>query len=89
MGSSETSTVYFYVLLYVCPRWFNGTVTQGTYSTEKTGKMAQKISCQGKHRELGNFVKTQGFYFAQVVKALILKVKDFAIFAATKFPEAG
>ena len=28
--------------------------------TGKTGKMAQKIPCQEKHREFGNFVKTQG-----------------------------
>ena len=33
---------------------------QGTHGTGKTGKMAQKIPCQGKHRELGSFVKTQG-----------------------------
>ena len=33
---------------------------QGTHGTGKTGKMAQKFPCQGKHREFGNFVKTQG-----------------------------
>ena len=47
-----------------------------------------KKSCQGKHKEFGNFVKTQGFFFktqgAQVVNALILKVKDIAIFAGGK-----
>ena len=41
----------------------------------------------------GNFFKTQGILLAQVVNALILKVKDIAIFAAKKnpffFPEAG
>ena len=26
----------------------------------KTGKMSKKNPCQGKHREFGNFVKTQG-----------------------------
>ena len=45
---------------------------QGTHGT---GKMAKNIPCQGKHREFGNFVKTQGILLAQVVNALILKVK--------------
>ena len=44
--------------------------------------MAQKNPCQGKHREFGNFAKTQGISFAQVVNPLILKVKDISIFAA-------
>ena len=34
--------------------------THGTGKTGKTGKMAKRIPCQGKHREFGNFVKTQG-----------------------------
>ena len=38
----------------------------------------KKISCQGKHREFGNFVKTQGMWFAQVVNSLILNVKDIS-----------
>ena len=60
--------------------------------------MAQKNPCQGKHREFGNFVKTQGkrrefclntgktqgVLLAQVVNVLILKVKDIAIVAAKK-----
>ena len=61
------------------------TVTQGTHGTGKTGKtgtMTKKIPCQGKHREFGNFAKTQGNLFGQVVNSLILKVKDIAIFAA-------
>ena len=33
---------------------------QGTHGTGKTGEMAQKNPCQGKHREFGKFVKTQG-----------------------------
>ena len=33
---------------------------QGTHCTGKTGKMAKEIPCQGKHREFGNFAKTQG-----------------------------
>ena len=36
---------------------------------------------QGKHREFGNFAKTQGILFAQVVDYLILKIHDIAIFA--------
>ena len=53
---------------------------------------------QGKHREFGNFVKTQGNHrefclntgktqgvlLAEVVNVLILKVKDIAIVAAKK-----
>ena len=50
----------------------------------KTGKMAKKFLGQGKHREFGNFVKTQGILLAQVVNVLILKVKDIAIVAAIK-----
>ena len=48
--------------------------------------MAQKIPCHGKHREFGNFSKTQGIWFAQVVNSLILKVKDISIFSA-KIPK--
>ena len=33
-------------------------------------------------REFGNLAKTQGIWFAQVVKSLILKVKDILKFAA-------
>ena len=43
---------------------------QGTHCTGKTGKMAKEIPCQGKHREFGNFAKTQGIWFAQVVNSL-------------------
>ena len=32
---------------------------QGTHGTGKTGKMAPKNPCQGKHREFGNFNKRQ------------------------------
>ena len=45
--------------------------------------MDQKI-CR-EDREFGNFAKTQGILFAQVVNSLIIKVKDIAIFA-TKIP---
>ena len=34
-----------------------------------------------KHREFGNFAKTQGIWFCQVVNSLILKVKDISVFA--------
>ena len=50
--------------------------------TGKTGKMAKEIPCQGKHREFGNFVKTQRIWFTQIVNSLILKVKDILNFAA-------
>ena len=33
---------------------------QGPNGTGKTGKMTQKIPCQGKHREFGQFAKTLG-----------------------------
>ena len=52
---------------------------QGTHFTGKTGetgKMAKR-----KHREFGNFAKTQGIWFTQVVNSLILKVKDISVFA--------
>ena len=55
-------------------------VIQGTHCTGKTGKMAKEISFQGKHREFGNFAKTQGIWFTQVVNSLILKVKDISKF---------
>ena len=50
---------------------------QGTHCTGKTGKMAKKNPCQGKHREFGNFAKTQGIWFSQIENSLILKVKIF------------
>ena len=54
----------------------------------KQGKWIKKNPCQGKHREFGNFCqnigKTQGILLAQVINAMILKVKDIAIFAAKK-----
>ena len=42
----------------------------------------KKSPCQEKHREFGNFAKTQGILFAQVVNSLMPKVMDTAIFAA-------
>ena len=55
-----------------------------------------KDSLSGKTQGIWKFCqstgKTQGMVFAQVVNALILKVKDIAISAAKKiilFPEAG
>ena len=35
---------------------------QGPYCTGKTGEMAKTNPYQGKHREFGNFAKTQGFF---------------------------
>ena len=48
----------------------------------KQGKWPQKNPYQGKHREFGNFAKTQRIWLAQVVNFLILKEKDISIFAA-------
>ena len=66
-------------------------IWQGTHCTGKTGKVTKEIPCRGKHREIGNFAKTQGILFAQVVHSLIIKVKDILIFAAkiSIFFEAG
>ena len=58
------------------------TTNKQTHCPGKTGKMAKKNPCQGKHREFGNFAKTQGIWFPQVVNYLILKVKDVLKFAA-------
>ena len=57
---------------------------QGTHGTGKTRKMTKNIPCHGKHREFcQNTGKTPGILLAQVENALILKVKDIAIFATT------
>ena len=75
--------------------------THGTGKIRKTGEMAKKYPCQGKHREFENFVKTQGKHrefcqntgktqgirLAQVVNFLILKLKD--VVYPFFFPEAG
>ena len=66
----------------VCYMQLSNCHIQGTHRTGKTGKMAKRIPCQGKHRDFGNFAKTQGIWFAQVVNSLILKVKDITEFAA-------
>ena len=50
-------------------------------------KMAKKIPCQGKHRDFGNFAKTQGIWFAQVVNSLILKVKDISKICSKNLPK--
>ena len=55
---------------------------QGTHGTGKTGKMAKKIPCQGKHKEF-NFLNT-GIYFSSSCKCSDFKVKDIAIIAAKK-----
>ena len=60
----------------------------------KQGKWPKKIPVREntgnleilpKHREFGNFAKTQGICFSQVVTSLILKVKDILIFATKIF----
>ena len=59
---------------------------QGTHCTRKTGKMAKKNPCQGKHREFRNFApkkrENTGNLVAQVVNSLVLKVQDISKFAA-------
>ena len=55
---------------------------QGTHCTGKTGKMTKTIPCQGKHREFGNFAKTQGIWFAQVVNLPDSKGIRYFIFAS-------
>ena len=75
---------------------------QGTHGTGKTGKMAKKIPCQGKHREFGNFVKTQGIlskhrentgnFVSSNCKCSYSKCKGYCDSCLKKsifFPEAG
>ena len=60
---------------------------QGTHRTGKTGKMAKRIPCQGKHREFGNFAKTQGIRkFCQNTGNLEIlpKHREFGNFAKTQ-----
>ena len=62
--------------------WSSTSIGQGTHCTGETGKREKKNPCQEKYREFGNFVKTQGIWFAQVVNSLILKgIFFFSIFA--------
>ena len=42
----------------------------------------KRNSLSGKMREFGNFAKTQGIWFAQVVNTLTLKLNDISKFAA-------
>ena len=50
------------------------TETQHTTLTIQTVIRYYRVpTAQGKHREFGNFAKTQGIWFAQVVNSLILK----------------
>ena len=74
-GSRTLSYAYFRLRAYF--RVPTAQAKQG-----KQGKWPKKNPCQGKHRELGNFAKTQGILFAQVVNSLMPKVKDIVIFAA-------
>ena len=45
----------------------------------KHRQIFKKDPCQGKHKEFGNFAKTQGVLFAQVVHSLILDIQHIAI----------
>ena len=68
-----------------------GRVRSGYPLHRENRENGQKNPCQGKHREFGNFGKTQGIWFAQFVNSLTLTVKDISIFAAKIsffFPEA-
>ena len=56
-------------------RWVEICIYRVPTAQGKQGKWPNKIPCQGKHREFGNFAKTQ------VVNSLILKVKHILIFA--------
>ena len=60
-------------------RTFTGTGYPRHRENRENGKQNPS---QEKHREFGNFAKTQGIWFAQVVNSKILKVKDISIFAA-------
>ena len=55
---------------------------QGPHST---GKMAKRNPSQRKHREFGNFAKTQGILFAQVVNSLIQKVEGYCDICSENF----
>ena len=48
--------------------------------------MAPKNPCQGKHREFGNFAKTQGIWFAQVVKYFDICHENFEYFLQSTLP---
>ena len=43
----------------------------------KQGKWKKKNPCQGKHREFGNFAKTQEIWFAQIFKFPVPKSKKY------------
>ena len=98
--------MYTYHYMYYNSSCSN-TLTRVPTAQGKQGKWPKKIPVRentanleilSKHREFGNFVKTQekqwgfclntgktqGILLAQVVNVLILKVKDIAIVAAKK-----
>ena len=71
-----------YLTILSLKRWRSQRVKYRVPTAQgKQGKWPKKNPCQGKHREFGNFPKTQGIWFAQVVNSLILKVKDILKFA--------
>ena len=79
----DTRTTYDKVLTVL---WLLEMVTvQGKQGTFPVRENKGNLEILSKHREFcQNTRKTQGIFFAQVVNALILKVKDIAIFAAKK-----
>ena len=68
-------------------------IISGTgYPLHRENGRKKSLSYQGKHREFGFFSKTQGIWFAKVVKSLILNVKDISICCPENFQfwfEAG
>ena len=58
-----------------------GVFLSGSLHRENRENNPNKNPCQGKHREFGNFAKTQGILFSRVINSLILKIKDISIFA--------
>ena len=86
--------IFFYVVISshkACTNWVNRLIPPerrlpSPYFTHPKRSIPNEsgpsMLCQGEHREFGNFTKTQGIWFAQVVNSLTLKVKDISIFAA-------
>ena len=72
-----TQEAYLKVLAWI---WIPS--KQDPHCTGKNRENGLKNSCHGKHWEFGNFAKTQGILFAQVIRSLILAIYDTVIFAA-------
>ena len=72
----RSSEVHFVIVIAVHP----------LHRENRENGQKKKNPCQGKHRKFGNYSKTQGIWFAQVINSLILNVKDISLFAA-KIPQ--